>query len=124
VSTPPPVTVVLTTTDRDRVVIGLGGEIDHATAARVHDDVLTLVDSAVVDRAPDTGARGVHVLLDFSHVRFCDSSGMSALLGIWRRLHACGGTLTVTALPTNIAKALRMGGLDQIIPVLAVDTPV
>ncbi|MGX7829836.1 STAS domain-containing protein [Actinokineospora sp. 24-640] len=117
-STPPLVTVVLTTTDRDRVVIGLHGEIDHATAARVHDDVLTLVDSA-----PDTGTRGVHVLLDFSHVRFCDSSGMSALLGIWRRLHAHGGTLTVAALPANIAKALRIGGLDQIIPVLAADTP-
>ncbi|XVS61973.1 STAS domain-containing protein [Actinosynnema sp. CA-299493] len=60
-----------------------------------------------------------HLTLDFSGVAFCDSSGMSALLGIWiwRCLHAHGGTLTVTAVPANIAKALRLGGLDQIITV-------
>ncbi|SES00121.1 anti-anti-sigma regulatory factor, SpoIIAA [Lentzea xinjiangensis] len=117
-STPPPVTVALTTADRDRVVIALGGEIDHVTAARMHDDVLALIDNTGTDSTP-----GVHVLLDFSQVRFCDSSGMSALLGIWRRLHTRGGTLTVTALPANIAKALRIGGLDQLIPIVAADTP-
>ncbi|WP_447002281.1 STAS domain-containing protein [Saccharothrix isguenensis] len=102
----PAVTVALTTATDDQVVIGLGGEIDHATAHRMHDDVLALAHGGTV-----------HLMLDFSGVAFCDSSGMSALLGIWRRLHAHGGTLAVTAVPANIAKALRVGGLDQIITV-------
>ena len=102
----PKVTVALTTATDDRVVIGVGGEIDHATAPRMHDDVLAL-----------TNGGTVHLLLDFSGVAFCDSSGMSALLGIWRRLHARGGTLTVTAAPANVAKAMRIGGVDRLITV-------
>ncbi|SES01032.1 anti-sigma B factor antagonist [Lentzea xinjiangensis] len=102
----PAVTVSLTTATEDRVVIGVGGEIDHATAHRMHDDVLAL-----------TSGGTIHLQLDFSGVGFCDSSGMSALLGIWRHLHAHGGTLAISAVPAKIAKALRIGGLDQIITV-------
>jgi anti-sigma B factor antagonist len=109
-STPPAVTITLATATDERLVIGVSGEIDHATATGMHDQILALL----LARA-DRGA--VDLLLDFNDVGFCDSSGMSALLGIWRCLHARSGTLTITAAPANIVKALRMGGLDHLITV-------
>ncbi|MEU4745745.1 STAS domain-containing protein [Actinosynnema sp. NPDC023658] len=82
------------------------GEIDYTTAQGLYADALALADDG-----------GHHRVLDFAGVEFCDSSGLSALLGIWRRLHADGGTLTVVAAPAHVAKAMRVGGMDRLITV-------
>lgn len=105
-SGPSTVTVAVTTADRDQTVIDVAGEIDHSSAAGVHDRVVAL-----------TGTTPTRLVLNFTQVSFCDSSGLSALLGIWRRVHAYGGTLTVVAAPSNVANALRRGGLSPHITV-------
>ncbi|SFP00772.1 anti-sigma B factor antagonist [Amycolatopsis arida] len=91
--------------DGDRLLLKVTGEIDHSTATALHDRVLGSVE-------PDVR----HLVLDFSAVTFCDSSGMSALLGIWRRLHGQSGGVSIAAAPANVVRALRMGGLDEHLP--------
>lgn len=117
-NTLPAVTVELTSAHEGRMVIGLGGEIDHTTASYMYQAVLALT---LTDDAHGALADGVELLLDFTRVRFCDSSGMAALIGVWRHLHARGGSLRVAAVPANIGHALRIGGLDEIITIVPPD---
>jgi anti-sigma B factor antagonist len=105
VNTSPRVTVTPTTTTDERTTLDVGGEIDYNTAGGMYTDVLAMTDGVL------------HLVLDFSRVDFCDSSGLSALLGVWRRLHADGGTLTVTDAPFHVAKAMRVVGMDRLITV-------
>ncbi|MEE1942974.1 STAS domain-containing protein [Streptomyces sp. TRM 70361] len=58
-----------------------------------------------------------HLILDMSGVSFCDSSGLSTLVGLWHRARAAGGSLTLTAVSDRLARLLRMTGLDQILVV-------
>ncbi|PSL47107.1 anti-sigma B factor antagonist [Saccharothrix carnea] len=102
----PRVTVTRTTTTIDeRTTLDVGGEIDYSTAPGMYGDVLAMTSGVL------------HLVLDFSRVEFCDSSGLSALLGVWRRLHADGGTLTITDAPSHVAKAMRVVGMDELITV-------
>ncbi|WP_367128486.1 STAS domain-containing protein [Saccharothrix sp. HUAS TT1] len=98
-------TVTRTTSSDERIVLDVVGEIDYTTAPGMYDDVLAL-----------TGD-GRHLVLDFTRVGFCDSSGVSAMLGVWRRLHGEGGTLTVTEAPPHLARAMRLLGMDRLITV-------
>lgn len=100
------VTVRLTQRDQQRRVASVAGEIDHSSSDVLHSDVLALLDGEINE-----------LVLDFSQVSFCDSSGMSVLIGLQRHLRERDGSLTVAAAPRNVARALRLGGLAQLIPV-------
>lgn len=106
-SNSPRVTVTRTTTADERATLDVGGQIDYNTAPGMYDDVLAMIGDVL------------HLVLNFSHVEFCDSSGLSALMGVWRRLHTDGGTLTVTDAPSHVAKAMRVTGMDRLITVHA-----
>lgn len=102
----PLVTVSLTQRDQERTVASVAGEIDHSSSDALQSDVLALLDEQTNN-----------LVLDFSQVAFCDSSGMSALIGLQRHLTGRDGSLTVAAAPRNVARALRLGGLAKLIPV-------
>lgn len=76
-------TLSVTTDERNGwTVLSVRGELDLATSSgvrhRVHD--------AVAD-----GHR--HLVLDLSDVRFCDTSGVSVLVGARRLMRSCAGSL-------------------------------
>ncbi|MFI6602176.1 STAS domain-containing protein [Nonomuraea sp. NPDC050536] len=78
----------------DGMVIHLGGTLD----TRTHH----LLD--------DVEVAGEQVILDAGGLDFCDSTGISALLG----LHKRAGTLTLRGVHGILARVLRVTGLDAL----------
>lgn len=79
----------------------LSGEID-----------LSNVDQLATALAPEV-REGNHVVLDCTSLGFIDSTGMAALLTICKSLGG-SGRLTLRAVPTSVAKAARVLGLDRV----------
>jgi anti-anti-sigma factor len=89
-------------------------EIEHK------DDAYVLsgeIDLSNVDQLATTLAtevrEGNHLVLDCAGLRFIDSTGMSALLAICRGL-GDSGRLTLRSVPTPVAKAAHVLGLDRV----------
>ncbi|MFF4321263.1 STAS domain-containing protein [Streptomyces sp. NPDC001568] len=91
---------------RGRLAVAvIGGDIDIATAPALRTHGLELI------------ARGhPHVILDLTHVTFCDSSGLNALIGIMRCAIAASGSLTPAAVPGRLARMLNLTGISTAIP--------
>jgi anti-sigma B factor antagonist len=57
-----------------------------------------------------------HVILDLAAVPFCDSSGLNALIILYRRLHGAGGSLSLAAVPERLTRLLHTTGVQRLIP--------
>lgn len=95
---------------RDRDGFRLSGEIDLSNV----DQLATAVSGEV--------RQGNHLVLDCTELRFIDSTGMAALLAICKGLGATG-KLTLRALPSPVAKAAHVLGIDRL-PNLELAVPV
>ncbi|MFF7816455.1 STAS domain-containing protein [Streptomyces sp. NPDC007945] len=93
-------------TDGTLAVMALSGEFDIATAPAVRAQALELI----ADGHPD-------LVADLAGVTFCDSSGLGALVGIWRCAKDAGGTLTLAAIPDRLGRLLSVTGMDSFLPV-------
>ncbi|MCG7210191.1 STAS domain-containing protein [Streptomyces arenae] len=92
-------------------VVGVGGELDHTTAARLRDLVADL-----------TLRPGQQLVLDLAAMEFCDSSGITALIAARNHAHAARADIALAAVPARTLRVLRMVGLDQIFAILP-DSP-
>lgn len=86
----------------DLLVLAITGEIDLATSPELRHGIDALLDQQVR-----------HLLLDFSEVAYCDSSGMNVLIDVLRALHVQHGSLTLTSAPRIVERALRITGLNH-----------
>ncbi|GIH17311.1 STAS domain-containing protein [Rugosimonospora africana] len=59
------------------------------------------------------------VVLDLSGLTFCDSTGVGALVWLYRRATAGEGRLIAYAPRKTVREVLRISGVDRIIPVRA-----
>lgn len=82
----------------------LFGEIDHHTAV----DVRTQIDNAIQDKLPR------HLILDFNHVTFMDSSGIGLVMGRYRLVHSYQGTLEIKNVTPRTKKIMELAGLGSI----------
>ncbi|MEU7229980.1 STAS domain-containing protein [Streptomyces chrestomyceticus] len=57
------------------------------------------------------------LLLGFSAVTFCDSSGISALIGLMREARLRHGTLALAGAPDRVDRALHQIGPHHFVPV-------
>lgn len=64
-------------------------------------------------------AGGHLLLLDLAGLRFCDSSGISALLSARSLAIEQGGHIALAAVPANTARILGIVGLDQVFTIHA-----
>jgi anti-sigma B factor antagonist len=64
---------------------------------------------------------GDEVRLDLSALTFCDSTGVGALVWLYRRASAGTGRLVVYAPRKAVRDVLRISGVDRVIPVLGAD---
>jgi anti-anti-sigma factor len=89
------------------LTVRLSGELDLAARPAVVERVSTsLAEKSDVER----------VVIDLGRVRFCDSSGLGALLDI-RRLAGRYGTELVLHSPSpSVARVLDIAGLDDLLP--------
>ena len=90
----------------DPSVVMLRGEIDMATAPAVNVTVASRLRAGCRD-----------LTIDLSDVTFIDSQGFNALLKAHVALAADGGELRLRSPSQAVTRALRLAGLDQLLPV-------
>jgi anti-sigma B factor antagonist len=93
----------------DRVVLAVAGELDIGTAERLRLAVGQHV------------RPGLHVTLDLAQVTFCDSTGLAALVGLYKRLTATDGRLVLHAPIPRVLNLLTVTGLNRVITVTQAD---
>jgi anti-sigma B factor antagonist len=79
---------------------------------------LSTVDMLKIAVGPACG-EGQEVVLDLSGLTFCDSTGVGALVWLYRRATAGSGRLIAYAPRKTVREVLRISGVDRIIPVRA-----
>ncbi|MEU7409751.1 STAS domain-containing protein [Streptomyces sp. NPDC042638] len=84
------------------------GDVDMHTAETLRRDA-----SMIIERGRP------HLVLDLSQVGFCDSAGLSALIGLWHAAQAVGGALGLANVPDRLMRMLVLTGVDTILPVHA-----
>jgi anti-anti-sigma factor len=95
--------------DGDQIVFELAGELDIATCPPVMDALATALEHE--------GARDV--VFDLRDVTFMDSSALKCLLYAHNRVGPRGGTVVVRNARPQVAKVIRLVGLDQTVQVHA-----
>lgn len=93
-------------TGRDTAVITVVGDLEYTTASR-----LTAAGDALRDR------RVAELVIDMTGVGFCDSSGVAALVALWRLVHGHGGTASLVGLHTQLAERLDRFGIARLFEV-------
>ncbi|MFC4054891.1 STAS domain-containing protein [Actinomadura syzygii] len=78
------------------------GELDIASAAAFGRELAGLID----ERGPD-------VVVDVSFLTFCDARGLAAFVEADRAARRRGGRITLTGVRPQLAKLLRITGLDR-----------
>ncbi|TDD34169.1 anti-sigma factor antagonist, partial [Actinomadura sp. KC06] len=86
------------------VIVYIDGELYHRTADLLRDHVLTIT---------GTPSRPDRVILDLDRVSFCDSSGLGALITVWKAVHARRRNLVVSRPSEVCRRLLQRTGLDQ-----------
>lgn len=87
-------------------VAAVSGDIDFHTAPRLRTGGLELIE------------QGHHqLILDLAGVTFCDSAGLSALIGIWHAAQGAEGSLALAAVPDRLMHILTLTGLHTVLPV-------
>jgi len=89
----------------DQAVVRMVGELDMATAPKLRETVVKLLQ-------PSLGI-GV-VILDLSEVAFVDSTGLGVLAASRQRIEREGGALVLRGPRPNTVKVLAVTGLDRV----------
>jgi anti-sigma B factor antagonist len=89
----------------DPRVVAPAGEIDIATAPRLH---------AEIKAAFASGAEAVRI--DLSATTFMDSSGLHVLIEAVRRAQALDRELTIASVPPNVRRVIAIAGFEDVLP--------
>ncbi|MCU1454470.1 MAG: anti-sigma factor antagonist [Acidimicrobiales bacterium] len=94
----------LDVTERDGwAVLAVGGEIDVATAPRLREQLITLVND------------GHHrIVVDLGSVDFLDSTGLGVLVGALKRVRTHDGDLALVCDEPRILKVFEITGLTKV----------
>jgi anti-anti-sigma factor len=86
------------------LVVHLEGEIDYLSAGSLRELTVSAMEAA----------GRWQVVLDLAEVCVCDSSGLGALVAIWKAAHGHGGSLTLARVPRHCRTALSVTGLGKV----------
>jgi anti-sigma B factor antagonist len=98
----------LTITTKDATtgpVMEIAGDLDYDQAPRLRQTLVAL-----------SLRPGQRLVLDLSRLRFCDSSGIAALILARNRAVAAGADIALATVPAGTARILRIVGLDHVFP--------
>ncbi|MFI6857935.1 STAS domain-containing protein [Streptomyces sp. NPDC050416] len=84
------------------------GDVDVHTASTLRSGALEIIQQG-----------HPRLALDLTQVGFCDSAGLSAIIGIWHAAQEAGGSLSLVAVPDRLMRMLSMTGVDSLLPVHA-----
>jgi anti-sigma B factor antagonist len=85
-------------------VVVLEGELDIFTSPRL---------SEAVRRSIDDGAR--QVVVDLTQVTFVDSTALSVIVEVVKRLRSLGGVASVVCNSAHVRRVFQITGLDRIV---------
>lgn len=101
----------------------------HLTVQHPHPGlaVVALIGAVDVQTAPILRSRALEIIqqghpdvaLDLAQVDFCDSAGLSAIIGIWHAAREAGGSLSLANVPDRLMRMLSITGVDSLLPVHA-----
>ncbi len=91
--------------EKNGLTVLIKGEIDHHTAS----DIRTQTDKLIFKYTPK------RLIIDFSQVTFCDSSGIAIVLGRYKLMKQYGGTVTLTKVSPQISRIFDLSGVWNII---------
>ncbi|MFI2712313.1 STAS domain-containing protein [Micromonospora sp. NPDC018662] len=91
---------------RGCTVLEVRGELDMATSPRLHEALQRLIDAG--DR---------QVVVDLAGVGFMDSSGLGALVVMFKALREAGGRLVLAAVRPPVRSVLAVTSVDRAIRV-------
>ncbi|MFF4322948.1 STAS domain-containing protein [Streptomyces sp. NPDC001568] len=91
------------THSRGVTVLAVVGELDHHTAPEL---------TRVIQDTPFSS--DVPVLIDLSELDYCDSTGITVLVGAYHRAHEAGAPLLLVGLNADLMHVFRIIGLDQL----------
>ncbi|MCX5327852.1 STAS domain-containing protein [Streptomyces sp. NBC_00140] len=60
---------------------------------------------------------GRFLVLDLAGVSFCDSAGLTVLIGAWRQADASGAVLVLACVPEQLRRVLELTGAEQVLRV-------
>ena len=86
-------------------VVAAAGEIDIATAPRLH---------AEIKDAFASGAEAVRI--DLAATTFMDSTGLHVLVEAARRAQALDRELTIARVPPNVRRVIEIAGFEGVLP--------
>ncbi|MFE4860716.1 STAS domain-containing protein [Streptomyces sp. NPDC056670] len=101
--TDPTLTATRHTHSRGATVVAASGELDHHTAPEL---------TRVIQETPF--GPEVPVLIDLSGLTYCDSTGITVLIGADRRARAAGAPLSLVGVNPDLMHVFRIIGLDQL----------
>ena len=84
-------------------VLLVGGEVDVATAPRLREQLIALVNDG-----------RHHLVIDLEAVDFIDSTGLGVLIGALKRVRTQGGELALVCTERRILKVFEITGLDRV----------
>ncbi len=87
-----------------KLTAALKCELDHYSAKRIRERI----DPAIFRYRPQM------LILDFSEVRFMDSSGIGLIIGRTEVAAAVGATVRLLGLSDGLMKLVRLSGLEKI----------
>jgi anti-sigma B factor antagonist len=82
---------------------------------------IDLANAALLQRALAEAAGPGHalVVVDMSRTRFCDSTGLNALVAADRRARAEGGEVRLVVTGESVIRIVKLTGVDRVVPVYA-----
>ena len=84
-------------------VLRVGGEIDVATAPRLREQLIKLVND-----------QRFMIVVDLGAVDFIDSTGLGVLIGALKRVRTHDGALVLVCTEPRIVKVFEITGLNQV----------
>lgn len=87
------------------LIVGFDGEIDHHSAQEVRDEIDRTIDAFFIK----------HLIFNFDHVTFMDSSGIGVIMGRYNKIKDLNGKVGITNCSKHVDKILEMAGLYTII---------
>jgi anti-anti-sigma factor len=87
-------------------VVTPAGELDHHTADVLREPLEKLAEDAIPT-----------VVVDCSHLDFCDSTGLNVLLGARLKAEAAGGGVHLAGMKPAVARVFEITGADAVFTV-------
>ena len=98
---------VKTVYDSGTLTALLSGDIDHHSARKMR----RIIDGDIEICRPEK------LILDFRRVQFMDSSGIGRIMGRYRLMSLCGGSVDIVNIPQPLERIVKLSGITTLMKV-------